>query len=410
MNNLVPNEENLYQLIKDDNFLSLENQLSSFNVFDALGIETDENRHSSFLSFLLNPRESHQCGDLFLKEFLQEAFPAKAVKFAHRSLMDLIVQTEYLCSSKKKNRLDILILDPKESTLYAIEHKIKAKEGRHGKSSTQLKFYKSCLQKNKRIASFKQKNYIFLTPTGINASDEEWVSLSYDNIERVVTRILEFYSHKLLPEFKTVLGQYLNTIKRSILMSDETLNSLCQSIYQLHKKTIEYIISNADDPIPYAIRMVKQIFEKHSESFEINSSGKWIFCSLKEFDKYKEFQKPITEKDTRFKKSYVGLLVEANKKKEITIKCILGPTEKQQTFRKKLQKYFIQKNYTKHKQSYDKYHTVSTDILLSANEVTNLFEDKAKETTLKSRSEEKILKLHENFTKHLEEAFKALKK
>lgn len=43
-----------------------------FNVFESIGFIKQEAMHSHFLAFLLDPRQNHGLGDLFLKRFLQE--------------------------------------------------------------------------------------------------------------------------------------------------------------------------------------------------------------------------------------------------------------------------------------------------------------------------------------------------
>ncbi|PYS82631.1 MAG: hypothetical protein DMF70_07785 [Acidobacteria bacterium] len=48
-----------------------------FNVFRALRLETHEIRHSNFLSWLFDPRESHAQGDLFLSTFVDAIDDAK---------------------------------------------------------------------------------------------------------------------------------------------------------------------------------------------------------------------------------------------------------------------------------------------------------------------------------------------
>src|SRR5437867_3879565 len=42
-----------------------------FNLFEALGLARNEQYQSRFLAFLLNPTESHDQGDLFLRTFLE---------------------------------------------------------------------------------------------------------------------------------------------------------------------------------------------------------------------------------------------------------------------------------------------------------------------------------------------------
>jgi hypothetical protein len=51
----------------------LEAMLDRFNIFEAVGMERQEIRHSKFLAFLLDPNESHRMGDAFVKRLLQRA-------------------------------------------------------------------------------------------------------------------------------------------------------------------------------------------------------------------------------------------------------------------------------------------------------------------------------------------------
>jgi hypothetical protein len=49
----------------------IETLLDRFNVFEAIGFVHQEVMHSYFLAFLLDPRQNHDLGDLFLKGFLE---------------------------------------------------------------------------------------------------------------------------------------------------------------------------------------------------------------------------------------------------------------------------------------------------------------------------------------------------
>ena len=62
------------QLIKDINFDRLDLELKNPNIFQILKISNTEIRHSNFLSWLLDPSQSHKIGDIFLKRFLREVF------------------------------------------------------------------------------------------------------------------------------------------------------------------------------------------------------------------------------------------------------------------------------------------------------------------------------------------------
>ena len=48
----------------------VESLLGKFNLFRVLNFEEGEIRHSNVLSWLLDPKESHGMGDLFIRRFL----------------------------------------------------------------------------------------------------------------------------------------------------------------------------------------------------------------------------------------------------------------------------------------------------------------------------------------------------
>ena len=63
----------LKDFITDNNDLEkLEQLTSEFNIFTSLKVEYQEIKHSNFLSWLMDPNETHQLGDSFLKLFLNE--------------------------------------------------------------------------------------------------------------------------------------------------------------------------------------------------------------------------------------------------------------------------------------------------------------------------------------------------
>ena len=64
-------------LLKDEDFDRLDLGLKNPNIFQILRITKNEIRHSNFLSWLLDPNESHKLGDIFLKRFLREVFSSE---------------------------------------------------------------------------------------------------------------------------------------------------------------------------------------------------------------------------------------------------------------------------------------------------------------------------------------------
>lgn len=150
-----------------------------FNVFEALSIDRREVYHSRFLAYLLNPRQTHDQGAVFLKAFLQ----------AVRSKMNVGVPEEWLASlnyedcrvtpergAEAAGRID-LVLEFPCGTRIAIENKVDHFEG-----NRQLPRYREWL--DKCCGTFGQQVLVFLTPDGRGSVDDcgEYVRLSYQDL------------------------------------------------------------------------------------------------------------------------------------------------------------------------------------------------------------------------------------
>lgn len=196
-------------------------------------------------------------------------------------------------------------------------------------------------------------------------------------------------------------------------MSDETLELLAQHIYQNHKKVLDYIIENMRDPNLHAMHFVKSVFSAHTNLFEINFSGKSsAFYSFHEFDKYEELQHPDSELNARYKKSYLGFLIEKTERNGIIMKSIIGPTKKNFNFRKDFETYLIKHKYTQHKTPTrtGTYHAISTDILIPQKHISELFENKNLEIGFNKSIEKMILDRYRIIKPQIEEAIKYCQK
>ena len=120
------NIKKLYdELLKDEDFDKLDLGLKNPNIFQILRISKNEIRHSNFLSWLLDPNESHKLGDIFLKRFLREVFSSD--KFGNIDQVDVegIDLTKVTIQREWKN-IDILIV--LENVVVCIENKVLSKE------------------------------------------------------------------------------------------------------------------------------------------------------------------------------------------------------------------------------------------------------------------------------------------
>jgi len=164
----------LEEFRKDQALKDLETKISSFNIFEAVGMIRQEIKHSNFLQFLLNPSEKHQLGDLFLKKLLmhiqhsaEEETPLDNLDIQNANFTDADVRREW------KN-IDLLIYSPRNDFVCTIENKVDSTKG-----YDQLTTYETVI--NKEFPGAK-KLFVFLTRDGIAASCANWLSLSYGAI------------------------------------------------------------------------------------------------------------------------------------------------------------------------------------------------------------------------------------
>jgi len=214
---------------------ALEALVARFNIFEALGIVTAELHHSSFLAFLLNPRESHGLEDLILKRLLQETLQRNPevtsitpIEIDVGDFSDCEVQTE-------TDNIDILLRFPKHRFAVIIENKINSDQ-----HDNQLaRYYKQTIEKH----PYPQVFGIYLTRYGDPSSDPHYASLSHASVCKVVTEIMALPRVTLDSDVEMALRQYTEMLGRHF-MADENIKELCMKIYQHHKQAIDLIIEN----------------------------------------------------------------------------------------------------------------------------------------------------------------------
>ena len=178
-------QEILGKLIIDNQDLDrLESILSEFNIFEAVGVIRQEIKHSNFLAFLLNPLETHRLRDLFLKKLLvcallnSENPPLSPIEIDIADLKNAEIRREW-------RNIDILIYSPSSNLVCVIENKVDSSE-----HSDQLKRYEKII-----AVEFPkcQKVFLYLTKEGDSASDEKWLSLSYNEVAKLMKSICDRY-------------------------------------------------------------------------------------------------------------------------------------------------------------------------------------------------------------------------
>jgi hypothetical protein len=261
------------------NFERTHKLTTRFNFFEAVNMARQETRHSRFLSFLLNPHESHRLNDSFLRSVLIAAAsehpdsPVSRLDFSIRDLSDAIVYCE-------RDHFDISVQIPSLKLLFVIENKIDANEG-----IDQLRRYRELALK--RYADFQFMG-CFLTPDGYAGEDDQWGSLSYSVIAKELHRIVD--ESILVDEVGMAIRQYISLIERKIVVSDAMVDA-CRQIYKNHKTALDLIFDHGQvSELEAAFGMLISDNEQY-KTLEIksNRSETLFFFDSKWMNEFKNF-------------------------------------------------------------------------------------------------------------------------
>lgn len=228
---------NLLNLIKDEGLKNLSYKLGKPNLFELIGLQSQEIRHSVFLNELLNPFSKVDTGHLVLRDLIREALRSiekdqDAMKVNNFDPFEFeFGDTDGIEFHLERDHMDIVILNHKKGYVIVVENKVKAAERKN-----QLKDYRNKIEEE--FPSYK-KLFIFLTPEGREPStDDCWTYASYRAIHSSISDICgQGRSSEttlfLLKHYKELLEKYV--------LNQEELELLANRIYKEHKEAIDFI-------------------------------------------------------------------------------------------------------------------------------------------------------------------------
>lgn len=215
-------------LLTNNDFIRIPDVANRFNIFDAVGMSSQEIRHSTFLAFLLDPSESHGLHDSFLRSLIQFLVSegVEAIDPDSMFLRDARIDREW-------NFIDIRIQLPKERVVVIIENKVRANE-----HSDQLIRYYEVAQKHH---NGWQVIPVYLTPGGSTPSDPRYKAVRYNTVVGLIENILTApHFAKMNPDTRILLRHYVELIRKDIVGGSE-LEELCRKIYLEHREAIDLI-------------------------------------------------------------------------------------------------------------------------------------------------------------------------
>lgn len=150
----------------------------------------------------------------------------------------------------KREFLNIDILIEIENLLVIVENKIRSKE-----HSNQLNKYFE--EANKYYGKEPVIAFVYLTIGGDEPSNDYYVSLSYETIEKIIYDILSVYNERLNPSILLYLKDYLHILKNDIMDNGE-INELSKKIYKNHKVLLDRLFEFKQD----AVSNLRPFFEQ----------------------------------------------------------------------------------------------------------------------------------------------------
>ena len=270
MNNIKEQKDILEKFVLDSSLKELESRFNKFNIFDCLKLTRTEIRHSNFIAWLLDPKETHGLNDYFLKEFI------KNVISENKTRINKINGKEYLFENEKetytipdvmdidtwdmssaevlreKEYIDLLIIDEYNKFVVVIENKIDSSQ-----HDNQLLRYREYVD-NQYPNSIYKKLYIYLRPKR-EFVEEPYIYTNYELVKHCLLNVLK--NIQINEEVRIIINHYVQIIERDI-MQNENVGKICAQIYKKHKKAIDLINRYSNIPRDEIFDMVEAIIKR----------------------------------------------------------------------------------------------------------------------------------------------------
>jgi hypothetical protein len=317
----MTDQEILERFVTDNKDLGeLESQLQEFNMFEALDLVQSEIRHSNFIAWIMDPKETHGMGDYFLKRFL--FMVAKTGRQAQVQTLSAIDVDAWELSRtgvlREWHNLDITITndDDDKQFVVVIENKVQSAE-----SPGQLHRYREFVES--QMAKYQQV-FVYLTPDGRRPENddeaEHWINVSYSDLCETFEQAQLARSSLMGDSVKEFIRQYLVMLRRHVV-SGSDVEQLARRIYDTHKKAIDLIIEHRADKHRPVYEIIDNYVVNHSELVKDDSPKSYYRFVPKEWLKL-----PFMSHGQEWTSSGRMLLFEIpNHSGRIVLNLIIGP-------------------------------------------------------------------------------------
>ena len=312
----------------------IEESLDVFCPFEALGMVRQEIRHAHFLSYCLNPNRPHGFGAEITQGFMRAAAAAK-LRFSSSEIDGLtplkvhLMDWEAVEVRREWERIDLLLVEPQEKLIVAIELKIDA-----GEHSGQLQRYRERVLSEWPESEGWDHLFLFLTKDGSEASEEhgiEWVPL---DLQSVATEFEALAKRGVGSESaRALLVAYIAMLRRHIL-TDEELDAVAARIWDQHREALEFLMDrqpDSGDALTASLYdNLEEIAERMSEQSGLtivpdDSSANLQRFAIKEWDQLDDF---LTAQNWTSSKRIVLLEIQRSgtNRETLRMRFVLGPS------------------------------------------------------------------------------------
>ena len=224
-------------ILLSDEFRQLEQSLTIFCPFEAVGMVRQEIRHGHFLSYVLDPQRPHGFGSACLKALLSAVARLQHEAITLKPLDVHLMECDLAIVKREWQRIDLLVELQEHKLVIAIELKIDADE--HG---DQMLRYTRIMQQH---YPDWQHLLLFLTPDGAEPSDEAqgagWLSFPFETLTVTLDDIVR--SGIGNPDARSLLAAYQAMLRKHHLMN-ERLEELAASLWSRHKEALEFLMEH----------------------------------------------------------------------------------------------------------------------------------------------------------------------
>jgi PD-(D/E)XK nuclease superfamily protein len=258
----------LEQLVLDNPELErLEAIIDTFNPFVAMRWTRQEVKHSTFLAWLLNPRETHRLGSYCLRTFLK-----RVARYSQNSDSPSVIDLDSwdldgATVSVEWRGIDVFVQDDVNRFVAVFENKIDS-----GEHSDQLRRYRTDV-----IGHFPEhkKLFSYLTIEGDPATDEGYIPIGYSEVAQFIRDTLARRGEQIGPEVRSFLEQYAEMIRRHIV-EDSEVQQLCRAIYSKHQKALDLIWEHRPDRAAMVSDTLQEIVANESNLLRDHCSKSYV--------------------------------------------------------------------------------------------------------------------------------------